>query len=162
MSPSLSTTRAPALDGQAPEQEIARDLVRRGLPLLPVALVFGAIGWGLDGALSAGYGLVLVLANFLLAAALLTWAARISLAFLMGAALFGYVLRLGLLFAAVFPVRRASWVELLPLGLTIVVSHLGLLFWETRYVSASLAAPGLKPPAAAPPAPKPPAPEIAR
>ena len=26
-----------------------------------------------------------------------------------------------------------------------IVTHLGLLFWETRYVSASLAFPGLKP-----------------
>ena len=31
------------------------------------------------------------------------------------------------------------------LGLTIIVTHLGLLFWELRYVSASLAFPGLKP-----------------
>jgi len=32
-----------------------------------------------------------------------------------------------------------------PLALTIGVTHLGLLIWETRYVSASLAYPGLKP-----------------
>jgi hypothetical protein len=46
---------------------------------------------------------------------------------------------------AVWVVRDASWVELVPLGLTIVVTHLGLLFWEMRYVSATLAFPGLKP-----------------
>ena len=34
----------------------------------------------------------------------------------------------------------------LPLAVTILVTHLGLLFWETRYVSPSLAYPGLKPP----------------
>jgi len=33
----------------------------------------------------------------------------------------------------------------LPLGLTIIFAHLGLLFWELRYVSLSLAFPGLKP-----------------
>ena len=35
-----------------------------------------------------------------------------------------------------------------PLGLTLIVTHLGLLIWETRHVSASLAYPGLKPTAA--------------
>jgi len=42
-------------------------------------------------------------------------------------------------------VKDAAWVELWPLGLTLIVTHLGLLLWETRYVSASLAFPGLKP-----------------
>ena len=28
---------------------------------------------------------------------------------------------------------------------SIIVTHLGLLLWETKYVSASLAFPGLKP-----------------
>ena len=63
----------------------------------------------------------------------------------MGAVLFGYLLRLGLIFLAVFLVHDASWFEKLPLGLTIIVTHLGLLIWELRYVSASLAFPGLKP-----------------
>jgi hypothetical protein len=48
-------------------------------------------------------------------------------------------------FAALFAVRDQPWVEFVPLGITVLVSHLGLLFWETRYVSASLAFPGLKP-----------------
>ncbi len=39
----------------------------------------------------------------------------------------------------------AALLALVPLGLTIIVSHLGLLFWEMRFVSASLAFPGLKP-----------------
>jgi hypothetical protein len=136
------TTR---LDGPAVEQELARDMVRRALPVTPVVLVLCGLLWGLDGALSSAYGLALVLVNFLIAAALLSWTARISLSLMMGAALGGYLLRLGLILVAVLAVKDASWVELWPLGLTIIVSHLGLLFWETRYVSASLAFPGLKP-----------------
>ncbi|MEY4224878.1 MAG: hypothetical protein RIS33_1812, partial [Actinomycetota bacterium] len=31
------------------------------------------------------------------------------------------------------------------LGFTIIVTHLGLLVWEMRYVAASLAFPALKP-----------------
>jgi hypothetical protein len=63
----------------------------------------------------------------------------------MATALFGYLVRLAIIFAAVWVVRDASWVEIVPLGIAIVVTHLGLLFWEMRYVSATLAYPGLKP-----------------
>lgn len=132
-------------DGPAVEQDIARDMVRRALPVAPVLLLLAGVVWGLDGAASAAFGLGLVLVNFVVAAALLATTARISLALMMGAALFGYLVRLGLILLAVLLVKDAAWVELVPLGLTIIVSHLGLLFWETRYVSASLAFPGLRP-----------------
>jgi putative NIF3 family GTP cyclohydrolase 1 type 2 len=46
---------------------------------------------------------------------------------------------------AVLVVRDAGWFAAVPLGLTLIVTHLGLLFWELKYVSASLAFPGLKP-----------------
>ena len=61
------------------------------------------------------------------------------------ATLFGYLLRLGLIMLAVLLVKDAGWISLPALGATIIVTHLGLLFWELRYVSASLAYPGLKP-----------------
>ena len=83
--------------------------------------------------------------NFALAAALISTTARISLALMMGAVLFGYLIRLGIIFAAVVLVRNMSWISLPALGCTIIVTHLGLLFWELRHVSASLAYPGLKP-----------------
>nr|MDQ3574388.1 ATP synthase subunit I [Actinomycetota bacterium] len=101
--------------------------------------------WGFDGGLSAAYGLAIVLANFALAAALLSWAGRRSVALLMGVALFGYLVRLALVGGAVLAVKDQAWVELVPLTLTILVTHLGLLFWETSRVSASLAFPGLGP-----------------
>lgn len=136
------TTR---LDGPAVERTIAADMVRRSLPAIPVLLIGAAAGWGLDGAVSAAYAVAIVLVNLTLSAALLAWTARISLALLMAAALFGYLIRLGLVALAVLAVKDAAWVELWPLGLALIVTHLGLLFWETRYVSASLAFPGLKP-----------------
>jgi hypothetical protein len=58
-------------------------------------------------------------------------------------------LRLGLIALAVMLVRNESWVDLMALGLTLIVMHLGLLFWEMRYVSATLAFPGLRPTSAA-------------
>jgi hypothetical protein len=144
----VASTFVTRLDGPSPEREIAVDLVRRALPATPVLLLVAGLLRGLDGAWSAGYGLAIVLVNFLLAAALMAWAARISLALLMGVALLGYLVRLGLIFLAVLLVKDAGWVDLMTLGLTIIVAHLGLLFWETRFVSASLAFPALRPGAA--------------
>lgn len=128
------------------EWELATDMVRRGIPAAPVLVLVAGAGWGVDGALSAGYGLVLALGNLMLCAALLAWAGRRSLALLAGVALGGYVIRLGIVTLAVWAVKDRGWVELVPLGLTILVTQLGLLWWETRHLSMTLAYPGLKPP----------------
>lgn len=133
------------LDGPAVESDLAFDMVRRGLFVAPaMTLVFGLI-WGVDGAASTAYGIAIVLVNLVVSALLLSWTARISLGLMMGTALFGYLLRLGLIFLAVWLVKDASWIDIVPLCVTLVVTQLGLLFWEMRYVSASLAYPGLKP-----------------
>lgn len=143
-----------AMDGPAPAMEVARDIAKRSLWLAPVVTLGCAAFWGTAGAASGLYALAIVSLNFLLAAWLLQVTGRISFAAMAGAALFGYVLRLGLIFLAVMLVKDAEWVELVPLGLTLIVTHLGLLFWELRYVSGSLAYPGLKPkPAQARPEP---------
>jgi hypothetical protein len=76
---------------------------------------------------------------------MLSTAARISYGLLMGVALFGFLVRLALIGVAVLAVQDAAWVEPMALGLTLVTSYLGLLFWELRYVSINLAHPGLKP-----------------
>jgi hypothetical protein len=131
--------------GPAPEREIATDMVRRALPAAPVIIVLALLPWGVDGALSAAFAIAVVVVNFLLAAWVLAAASRISYGLLMGAALFGYLVRIALIGLAVWAVKDMSWVEPLPLGLTLIVTHLGLLLWELRYVSASLAFPGLKP-----------------
>jgi len=133
------------MEGPSPAVEVAKDIARRGVIIAPAAIIIGSAFWGADGAASVAYGLGIIVVNFLLAAALLGWGARISLAIMAGAALFGFLIRLGLITVAVLAVRNASWVELLPLGLTLIITHLGLLFWEMRFVSASLAFPGLKP-----------------
>lgn len=136
---------ARVIAGESPEVSISRDLVRRGLIAAPVVVAVGAVFGGGDGALSAAFALAVVLANFALAAGSLAVTARISLALMMGAALFGYLIRLGLIFLAVWLVRDAPWVSLPVLGGTLIVAHLGLLGWELKYVAASLAYPGLKP-----------------
>jgi hypothetical protein len=141
---SLSLSRQP-LEGSAVEREVAGDLARRGLMIAPVLIVIAAAIWGLDGAMSVGFGVGLVVINFGLSALLLSFGARISLAALGACALGGFLLRMVLIVVVVTAVRHQWWVEILPLTLTVAVVHLGLLTWETRYLSLSLAAPGLKP-----------------
>jgi hypothetical protein len=120
-------------------------MLKRGVFAVPVLVAIAGFIWGADGALGCLYGMALVFFNFALAAGLISLTARISLALMMGAVLFGYLLRLGVIFLAVILVRDAGWVSLPALGFTIIVTHLGLLFWELRHVSATLAFPGLKP-----------------
>jgi hypothetical protein len=129
----------------APEAEVARDLVRRMLWLAPIFVVASALGWGLDGALSSAFALLLVAANFFAAAALISWGAHHSPAALMVAVFGGYILRLGAILLVLWLASDLAWVEMVPLGITLVVAHVGLLVWESRYVSLSLAFPGLKP-----------------
>jgi hypothetical protein len=131
--------------GPAVEAQVAADMAKRVLPVLPVLVLVAGLVWGPDGAASGAFAVVLVLANLALSAALLGWAARISLPLLMAAALGGFAIRLFLLTAVVYLVKDQSWVDITALGFTLIFTHLGLLIWETRHVSASLAYPGLKP-----------------
>lgn len=128
------------------EQEIAFDMIRRSAAVAPLLVGVAAAVWGVDGALSAAFGLGVVVVNFALSAVILSRAARLGVNVLLVAALVGYAVRLGLVLVALLAVRDQSWVEMAPLGGTLLLTHLGLLVWESRHVSLSLAFPGLKPP----------------
>ena len=145
----MATEPTPAiatrLDGEAVEVKVTTDMVKRGLYVAPVLIAIAYLIWGGDGAASAAFAIGLVLVNFLLSAALISWTAKISLGLMMGATLFGYLIRLGLIAVAVLLVKDAAWISLPALGATIIVTHLGLLIWELKYVAISLAHPGLKP-----------------
>ena len=130
---------------EAPERAMATDIIRRGLIGGPVLVGVCAGVWGFDGLWSSGYALGLILVNFWLAASLITWSMRISPTVLMAGVMGGYFIRLGILTGAYFLVRNTGWFEALPFVITLVAAHIVLLVWETRYVSMSLAYPGLKP-----------------
>ena len=141
-SPELITTR---FDGPAPEVAVSTDMIKRGLIVAPLLIAVCGVIWGMDGVWSSAYGIAIVLANFALAAGSIAMAARISLGLMMAATLFGYLIRLALIFLAVWLVKDAAWISFPALGSTIIITHLGLLFWEMKYVALSLAHPGLKP-----------------
>ena len=129
----------------APESDIARHLARRAVLVAPVFLLVGVLGWGLDGLLSSALALVLVAVNFRLGAAIITRAAQISINALYRAVLGGYVVRLALMTAVVLVVKAVGLLATVPFAITLLVTHLGLLAWESRHVAMTLAAPGLKP-----------------
>jgi hypothetical protein len=127
------------------EREIVTDMARRALMAAPVIIGVSAVIWGGRGALSASYALAVVLINFALSAAILTRAAKFSPNALMGAVLGGFLFRMILVAVAIAVVNDAGWVSRLPLGLTVVGTHVGLLIWEAKFLSVSLAFPALKP-----------------
>jgi hypothetical protein len=121
--------------GPAIESNIARDTVARGIYVGPIlVLVFGLLrGW--DGAWSAALGVVVVVANLLLAGAILSISARISLQAYHAAALIGFFLRLGLFVGAVYLVATLVEVDRIAFGISAVVSYLTLLTWEAVSIS---------------------------
>ena len=127
------------------EREVALDIVKHGVMIAPVVVLACGVIRGWDGASSAAVALGIVLVNFLAAAAIMTRAAKSGPTAIGAAALGGYVLRLAVILVALVVLRHQPWIDLPTLGFVIVGTHLGLLVWEMKYVSLTLAAPGLKP-----------------
>jgi len=127
------------------ETRIARDLARHALWIAPAAVIGAGIWKGTGGALAVLLALVVVVANFLITAAMLGWAARISPHMIMGVALGGFVVWLFAIFGMGLVVQQIDAIDMSVFVVSVLILHLGLLFWETRSVSFSLASPGLKP-----------------
>jgi hypothetical protein len=127
------------------ETQLATDMVKRAIPAAPVVVLVAGLLGGSHGAWSALLAIGVVAANFLLAAGSLSWAARISPVALMATAFGGFLFRMGLVTAVIIAVRHTSWINLTAFAITILATHLGLLFWEMKYVGATLAFPGVKP-----------------
>lgn len=145
--PAASSTgeAAAALPPEAPERAVAFDMVRRSVFFAVPLLAGGALGWQWSGVWSVALALGLVLINLVLGAAVIGWGVRLGPNGLMAAALGGYIVRLGIVAAAVLPVVRFDWFEPLPFAVSLLLTHLGLLVVEARHISASAAFPGLKP-----------------
>jgi hypothetical protein len=117
------------------ETVLARHTVRRAVVVgPPLVLLFGLLR-GADGAIGSAAGVVIVVGNFLLAGAMLSVAARISLAAYHAAALLGFFLRLGLIAVTMFAVAELIDVDRPAMGITAVVGYLVLLSWEAVAVA---------------------------
>ena len=134
---------AVALD--APELSVAADIARRALLVAPVAAIGVGLWRGADAAGAIALALAIVSLNFLASAALLRWGALRAPELLMGIALGGFLVRLATVTAIGVGVKALDIVDWPVFCIALVVAHLGLLAWETRAVSLTLAYPGLKP-----------------
>jgi hypothetical protein len=127
------------------ERRIAVDLARHGLLVAPAVILVAGLLRGVDGAASAALGLGVVVVNFFVAALSLEWGARRGGNTLFAVALGGFLFRMvSILVVLLVAEELFGWADVVVLGLTLFVTHLGLLFWELRSVSFSLAAPGLR------------------
>ena len=117
------------------ESVMARHTVARAAWVAPILIGLFAIIGGWQGAWSAALGVAVVVANFLLAGAILSVSARISLQAYHAAALFGFFLRLLLFVGAVYIISVTVEVDRLAFGITAVVAYLTLLVLEAVAVA---------------------------
>ena len=119
------------LAGRPPvELNLVRSLVRRALLVGPVAVALFGLFRGLEGALAAAIGVVLVSGYYLVSGALMSWLARVSLGAYHAGALFGFVARLGLMVATMLVVATLFDVDRTALGLSVIATYMVLLVWE--------------------------------
>lgn len=119
------------LAGRPPaEFNLVRSLLRRAVVVGPVAVVLAGLIRGLEGAVAAAIGVVLVVGYYLLSGALMSWLARVSLGAYHAGALFGFVARLGLIVATMLAVAALFDVDRPALGLTVIATYMVLLLME--------------------------------
>ena len=144
--PTTSTCSRPGSPARRQRSSVSTDMIKRGLLAAPLLVAVCGVIWGGDGAWSSAYGIALVLANFALAAG----ADRLVTSGSRSRDDGRRPVRLPAPSRPDLP-RRLRWCRTPrgfrspALGATIIVTHLGLLFWELKYVAISLAYPGLKP-----------------
>jgi len=120
----------PAPDERPIEAIIGKNIAKRSLFVAPVlALIFGLLqGW--PGVVAALVGVTIVVANFLLGGYIMASAARVSLNLYHAAALFGFVIRLGLITVSMLIIANVTDLDRMALGMSVIVSYLVLLSWE--------------------------------
>ncbi|HUO47080.1 MAG TPA: hypothetical protein VM470_09660 [Acidimicrobiia bacterium] len=117
------------------EAILARHTVKRVVLVGPVLIAMFWMLRGTEGGIAAAVGVALVVVNFLLAGAIMSLAARLSLAMYHAAALLGFALRLGLITVTMLVVARLFEIDRLAFGLTAVTAYLVLIGWEAVAVA---------------------------
>ena len=129
------TAPSPVRSGDAIELRLARSAALFVVVLgIPVVAVAGLLA-GTPGALSAAIGAAVVIGMFLMAGALMSWAARISPTALMGAVLGGYLLRLMVYALLILVLRRVEWLSGPSLAISTAILLVAVLAYEVRTVS---------------------------
>ncbi len=117
------------------ETVIARHTVARVLWVGPLIIGLFTVLRGVDGLIGSAVGVTAVAANFLFAGLMLSFALRISLAMYQAAALFGFLLRMGLLMGTMLLVVGLFDVDRVAFGISVVVAYIVLLILESVAVA---------------------------
>lgn len=124
--------------------EPERELVRRVLPFVPLAVIAAfAIGWiagGSGAAWSAAIAVAIVAANFVAFALSIAWAARISPTMLAIVALGGYLVRLIIFTMVLVGLNTLAWFSPLAFVLALMPAVIALLVYEAKILSGRMQA----------------------
>jgi ATP synthase protein I len=124
--------------------EPERELVRRVLPFVPVAVIAAfALGWlagGSGAAWSAAIAVAIVAANFMAFALSIAWAARISPTMLAIVALGGYLGRLIIFTMVLVGLNTLAWFSPLAFVLALMPAVIALLVYEAKILSGRMQA----------------------
>jgi len=145
--------------GNGPQDAIELRLARSAVLVVVImaipALAIAAAVAGAGGALGAGIAAAVVGGMFIMAGALMSWAARIGPTALMAAVLGGYLLRLLIYALLIVLLRPVEAIHGPSLAITAAVLLLAALAWDVRLVSrvpsfywVTAASPGPRGPAA--------------
>jgi ATP synthase protein I len=121
-----------------------RELVRRVLPFVPLALIAAfAVGWlagGSGAAWSAAIAVAVVAANFVAFALSIAWAAKISPTMLAIVALGGYLVRLIIFTLVLVALNTLAWFSPLAFVLALMPAVIALLIYEAKVLSGRMQA----------------------
>jgi hypothetical protein len=124
--------------------EPERELVRRVLPFVPIAVVAAfAVGWlagGSGAAWSAAIAVAIVAANFVAFALSIAWAAAVSPTMLAIVALGGYLMRLIVFTLLLVGLNTLAWFSPLAFVCALMPAVIALLVYEAKILSGRLQA----------------------
>jgi len=125
----------PVPDQRPIEAILGRNTAKRAVFVAPALMVVFGLFRGWEGAIAAAVGVAIVAGNFVLGGYIMSTAARISLSLYHAAALFGFIIRLGLITASMLLIAAVTDIDRLAMGISVVVSYLVLLSWEAVAVT---------------------------
>jgi hypothetical protein len=124
--------------------EPERELVRRVLPFVPIAVIAAfALGWlagGSGAAWSAAIAIAIVAANFVAFAFSIAWAANVSPTMLAIVALGGYLGRLIIFTMVLVGLNTLSWFSPVAFVCALVPAVTALLVYEAKVLSGRMQA----------------------
>lgn len=124
--------------------EPERELVRRTLPYVPLALVvafsLGALAGGPAAGWSAAIGVSVVTGNFVASALSIAWAAGISPMMVFVVAMAGFFLRMVVIVIVLIALNTLSWFSPASFALSVVPATIVLLVSEARTFSGRMQA----------------------